>query len=218
MTGNGSERRLRVHVSATDERVRSRVFALLGDTTIALASRPAAPGPAVLLSAAATVDEALAAWSPTSRPAGQGLVLAADSLPAAGVIRAVEAGVHVMIRLDRATPAQLADAVLAAFRGDGRLPAEVMAQLARAARPAPAMRRPGGPPRVPAVPATAAALTARQASVLALMADGHSNAAIARTLSCSEHTIKNVIYDLTARLQARNRAQAVAFAIRAGII
>ena len=43
---------------------------------------------------------------------------------------------HVMIRLARATPAQLADAVLAAFRGDGRLPAEVMAQLARAARPA----------------------------------------------------------------------------------
>jgi hypothetical protein len=28
MTGNGSERRLRVHVSATDERVRSRGFPL----------------------------------------------------------------------------------------------------------------------------------------------------------------------------------------------
>jgi DNA-binding NarL/FixJ family response regulator len=218
VTGNGPERRLRVHVSATDERVRSRVLALLGDTTIALASRSATPGPVVLLSAAATVDEALAAWAPASRPAGHGLVLAADSFPAAGVTRAVEAGVHVMIRLARATPAQLADAVLAAFRGDGRLPVEVMAQLARAAPPAPAARGPGAPPSVPGVPATAAALTARQASVLALMADGHSNAAIARALSCSEHTIKNVIYDLTARLQARNRAQAVAFAIRAGII
>ena len=54
--------------------------------------------------------------------------------------------------------------------------------------------------------------------MLALMADGHSNAAIARALSCSEHTVKNVIYDLTARLQVRNRSQAVAFAIRAGII
>jgi DNA-binding NarL/FixJ family response regulator len=218
VTGNGPEQRLRVHVSATDERVRSRVLALLGDTTIALASRSATPGPVVLLSAAATVDEALAAWAPASRPAGHGLVLAADSFPAAGVTRAVEAGVHVMIRLARATPAQLADAVLAAFRGDGRLPVEVMAQLARAAPPAPAARGPGAPPSVPGVPATAAALTARQASVLALMADGHSNAAIARALSCSEHTIKNVIYDLTARLQARNRAQAVAFAIRAGII
>ena len=144
MTGNGPERQLRVHVSATDERVRSRVLALLGDTTIALAASPAAPRPAVLLSAAPTVDEALAAWSPASRPAGRGLVLAADSFPAAGVIRAVEAGVHVMIRLARATPAQLADAVLAAFGGDGQLPAEVMAQLARAAGPAPPRAGPAG--------------------------------------------------------------------------
>jgi DNA-binding CsgD family transcriptional regulator len=63
-----------------------------------------------------------------------------------------------------------------------------------------------------------AALTGRQLSVLALVADGRANAEIAQELSCSEHTVKNVIYELMARLQVRNRAHAVAHAVRAGLI
>ncbi|BDH05318.1 response regulator transcription factor [Streptomyces seoulensis] len=62
------------------------------------------------------------------------------------------------------------------------------------------------------------ALTPRQTSVLRLMADGHHNADIARLLSCSEHTVKNVIYDVMSRLHARNRAHAVAHAVRHGLI
>ena len=58
----------------------------------------------------------------------------------------------------------------------------------------------------------------RQVAVLRLMADGLGNASIARSLSCSEHTIKNVIYELMTRLDARNRAHAVAAAVRAGLI
>ncbi|MDJ0383649.1 helix-turn-helix transcriptional regulator [Streptomyces sp. G-G2] len=61
-------------------------------------------------------------------------------------------------------------------------------------------------------------LTARQTSVLALMADGHGNAVIARTLSCSEHTVKNVIYELMSRLHARNRSHAVACAVQHSLI
>jgi DNA-binding NarL/FixJ family response regulator len=222
MTGVAPADELLVRVSAADEQIRSRVLALLGRTAMVVA-RPSTPGPVVVLAAAATIDEALAGCAPAERPDVRGLVLAADTFPAGAVIRAVAAGAHVMVRLGQATPGQLADAVLAAVRGDGRLPAEAMAQLvarpARPARPAPAARWPDGPAGAAAVPAAVpAALTARQAAVLALMADGLGNAAIARELGCSEHTIKNVIYDLTARLQVRNRAQAVACAIRAGII
>ncbi|MBQ0826668.1 response regulator transcription factor [Streptomyces sp. RG38] len=61
-------------------------------------------------------------------------------------------------------------------------------------------------------------LTARQASVLRLMAEGHGNADIALLLRCSEHTVKNVIYEIMARLQARNRAHAVAHAVRHGLV
>jgi DNA-binding NarL/FixJ family response regulator len=61
-------------------------------------------------------------------------------------------------------------------------------------------------------------LTPRQTTVLALLANGYGNAAIARRLGCSEHTVKNVVYELMGRLQARNRAHAVALAVRAGLV
>ena len=41
---------------------------------------------------------------------------------------------------------------------------------------------------------------------------------IAKHLSYSERTIKNVIHDVTTRLQLRNRSQAVAYAMREGLI
>jgi DNA-binding NarL/FixJ family response regulator len=75
---------------------------------------------------------------------------------------------------------------------------------------------PAGAGRQPA--ASAPTLTARQTAVLGLMAEGDNNAVIARTLRCSEHTVKNVIYELMSRLQARNRAHAVAHAVRHGLI
>jgi len=61
-------------------------------------------------------------------------------------------------------------------------------------------------------------LTARDVNVLRLLADGRSTAAIADDLAYSESTIKNVIHDLVRQLGARNRAHAVALAIRAGAI
>ncbi|MER7466518.1 LuxR C-terminal-related transcriptional regulator [Streptomyces sp. NPDC097981] len=92
--------------------------------------------------------------------------------------------------------------------GAGRAPATAGTTAAGAAVPAPRSAAPADAPR----------LTARQTAVLTLMAEGHGNAVIARTLSCSEHTIKNVIYELMSRLQARNRAHAVACAVRHSLI
>jgi DNA-binding NarL/FixJ family response regulator len=61
-------------------------------------------------------------------------------------------------------------------------------------------------------------LTTHQVAVLRLIAEGLGNAAIARALSCSQHTVKNVIYELMSRLHARNRSHAVASAVRQGLI
>ena len=52
------------------------------------------------------------------------------------------------------------------------------------------------PPVTAALPA---ALTARPASVLRLMAAGHANADIARLPDCSEHTVKNVVHEVMVR-------------------
>ena len=61
-------------------------------------------------------------------------------------------------------------------------------------------------------------LSAREASVLRLMADGLDTAEIAGRLAYSERTIKNVFYGITARLNLRNRPHAVAYALRKGMI
>lgn len=54
--------------------------------------------------------------------------------------------------------------------------------------------------------------------LLRLAASGATNREIARQLGCSERTIKRRIEEIATRLGARNRTQAVAIAIREGLI
>ncbi len=51
-----------------------------------------------------------------------------------------------------------------------------------------------------------------------LVADGLDTREIALRMSYSERTVKNVLHDLTTRLQLRNRTHAVAYAVREGLI
>ena len=61
-------------------------------------------------------------------------------------------------------------------------------------------------------------LAAREVEVLRLVADGCDTSEIARRLAYSERTVKNVLHDVTTRLQLRNRSHAVAYAVREGLI
>jgi DNA-binding NarL/FixJ family response regulator len=61
-------------------------------------------------------------------------------------------------------------------------------------------------------------LTNREREVLKLLADGLGTNEIASELAYSERTIKNVIHDVTTRLNLRNRSHAVAYAVKAGIV
>jgi len=54
--------------------------------------------------------------------------------------------------------------------------------------------------------------------VLRLIADGCDTSEIANRLAYSERTVKNVLHDVTTRLQLRNRSHAVAYALRQGLI
>ena len=51
-----------------------------------------------------------------------------------------------------------------------------------------------------------------------MLADGQDTAAIASKLAYSERTIKNIIHDVTLRLNLRNRSHAVAYAVKSGLI
>jgi len=50
------------------------------------------------------------------------------------------------------------------------------------------------------------------------VADGLDTAEVANQLFYSERTVKNVIHDVTTRLNLRNRTHAVAYAVRQGLI
>ena len=60
--------------------------------------------------------------------------------------------------------------------------------------------------------------TAREQEVLRLLAVGHGTRAVAAQMFYSERTVKNVVHNAIVKLGARSRVQAVAFAIREGLI
>jgi two-component system response regulator DevR len=61
-------------------------------------------------------------------------------------------------------------------------------------------------------------LTDRQVEILRLVAEGLSNREIGERLYLSEHTIKDYVAEVIAKLQVKNRVEAVALAIRRGLI
>jgi len=62
------------------------------------------------------------------------------------------------------------------------------------------------------------ALTRRQREILQLYADGNSTARVARNLGLSAETVRTHTKAILARLQARDRAHAVAIALRTSLI
>lgn len=62
------------------------------------------------------------------------------------------------------------------------------------------------------------ALTRRQRQILQLYADGHSTAQVAKRLGLSTETVRTHTKAILARLRARDRAHAVAVALRASLI
>ncbi|CAL9335251.1 response regulator transcription factor [Streptomyces sp. enrichment culture] len=199
---------VRVRVRSNDATARAVVEARL----ITAGLRPTeAPDPSpqdVLVAVGGTVEAAIEVVRP-GLPGEYGrLLVVADVLSRHGALRALRAGARAMVLSAEATPERLAATVHSAHRGEGRLSHLALARLLDESP------EPSGSGRRPDVPA----LTGRQLQVLRLMADGHGNEAIAATLRCSKHTVKNVIYELMGQLQVRNRAHAVAHAVRTGLI
>jgi DNA-binding NarL/FixJ family response regulator len=104
--------------------------------------------------------------------------------------------------------AQIAQAVRAAAVGQSVLDAQVRERLLAAASSGPLSTSEGGLPD---------GLTAREAEVLRLIADGLSNREIASRLFVSEATVKSHINRLFAKTAIRDRAQAVQYAYRHGL-
>jgi DNA-binding NarL/FixJ family response regulator len=139
------------------------------------------------------------------------VVLLVSHLDDRSLLSAAEAGVTGVLRRSEATPGNLAAALRSAAAGEGTLPPDL---LGRFLRQVGQLQRQVLSPRG----LTFSGLTEREAEVLRLLAEGYDTAEVGRKLFYSERTVKNVIHDVTSRLELRNRAHAVAYAIREGLI
>ena len=119
------------------------------------------------------------------------------------VLSALRAGARGYLTKD-AGAEEIEAAIVAVARGEAALDPAVQAHvLAGLAQDAPAL--PDG-------------LTAREAEVLGLIADGLSNAQIAERLVVSQATVKSHVNHVFAKTGVRDRAQAVAYAYRNGLV
>lgn len=142
---------------------------------------------------------------------GVPVVLITNDLRETDLLTLVECKVVGLLHRRAASGERLVSAVVAAARGGGVMPPDLLGELLKHVE---RLQREILAPRG----LNASGLTPREVDVLRLMADGWDTNDIAEKLCYSERTVKNVIYALTSRLKLRNRAHAVAYALRTGVI
>lgn len=204
--------RIAVHVAATDPVSRAGTASQLRGADIDLVDAEAL-GPDVV--AVVVADQVDADTSRTIRSirmrGARRVILVAARLDDAGLLAAVEAGASGLIRRSQATPQNLLAAIRTAANGEGTLPPDLLGRLLdQVERLQHQVLHPRG--------LTLAGLTDREVEVLRLLADGLDTNEVSVRLYYSERTVKNIIHNVTSRLDLRNRTHAVAYAIRQGLI
>ena len=139
------------------------------------------------------------------------IVLVATTIDESTLVSAAEVGVGGLLRRADATADALVRTISRVEAGEGDVPPDLLGRL---------LEQVGRLQRQVLAPRGLAfsGLTPRETEVLRLVAEGHDTGEIAALMSYSERTVKNVLHDLTTRLQLRNRTHAVAYAMREGLI
>lgn len=210
-TAGPVDRRVPVTVSATDPISREGATGQLRRHPEVELREESGPGTVSLLVVDALDEAALVRLRRIVRSEGARAVLVVGAMRESELLDVVECGVAAIVWRHEATAERLVQAVLAASRGEGVLPADLLGRLIQ--QVATLHRGTAGRTDTPAF-----GLTPREVDVLRLVSEGFDTGEIAGKLAYSERTVKNVMHGLTTRLQLRNRAHAVAFALREGYI
>lgn len=137
------------------------------------------------------------------------LVVLLDGADAEDIVRVLSTGARAV--LDRsASRNEIIAAIKAVASGLSVLPSDLLATLLHEAPLADDLLKANGVEHV--------RLTRRELEVLAAMADGASNKAIARRLGISFHTAKFHVAAILAKLDADSRTEAVAKAAQLGLV
>ncbi|CAM5737504.1 helix-turn-helix transcriptional regulator [Streptomyces hirsutus] len=137
--------------------------------------------------------------------------LVVGTLGTGALQRVIECGVPAVLRRAEADQDRLVHLVLATANGEGVLPGDLLGKL---------LSHVGSLQRSALDPQglSLSTLTTREADMLRLVSEGLDTAEIARKTAYSERTVKNVLHEIITRLQLRNRAHAVGYALRNGLI
>ena len=171
-----------------------------------------APQSAVAVMITDVVDESTTRELRSLRKDGHPrLMLVATTIDDAALVAAAEAGVAGLLRRSDASAETMGRTIVTVASGDGEVPADLLGRL---------LEQVGRLQRQVLAPRglTFTGLTPRETEVLRLVADGLDTSEIASRMCYSERTVKNVLHDLTTRLQLKNRTHAVAYAVREGLI
>jgi DNA-binding NarL/FixJ family response regulator len=211
--GVQSATRVKVHVQATDPVSAAGVASQLRQRPeILVVPSDERAGAEISVVVVDEVDAAASRMVRAIRHEGCRRVLViVTRLDDAGVLASVEAGACGIMRRSEAAADRLAEAVLTAARGEGAVPPDLLGRLLEHMS---LLQRQVLAPRGMSL----RGFTDRELDVLRLLAEGWDTAEIAAKLAYSERTVKNVIHDVTVRLQLRNRSHAVAYAVREGLI
>ena len=171
-----------------------------------------APQSAVAVMITDVVDESTTRELRSLRKDGHPrLMLVATTIDDSALVAAAEAGVAGLLRRCDASAETMVRTIVKVASGDGEVPADLLGRL---------LEQVGRLQRQVLAPRglTFTGLTPRETEVLRLVADGLDTSEIASRMCYSERTVKNVLHDLTTRLQLKNRTHAVAYAVREGLI
>lgn len=208
-----STNRIQVLARATDPILQNGVqLALRTRPEVWLVDEDADPARTVALVVADGFDERTTRLLKSVQGKGfTRIVLVSGELSDAEMLTAVEAGVCAVARRADSTPDTLVRLVTAAAAGEGALPPDLLGRLLnRVSKLQRHVLQPRG--------LQLGGITNREGEVLRLVASGLSTQEIADRLCYSQRTVKSILHDVTNRFQLRNRAHAVAYALREGLI
>jgi DNA-binding NarL/FixJ family response regulator len=139
------------------------------------------------------------------------VIVCSASRDPADVLEIVQAGAVGYLWKETLTPEALASGAIAAAAGSGVLAPELLSDFMHGlARVSKDLLVPRG--------LSLSLLTVREQRVLSCVAEGLGTREVADLLHYSERTVKNVLHDVVIKLNARSRSQAVAQAVRQGLI
>ena len=165
--------------------------------------------PAVALAVLADIDDEAVKWLRGLRAStGLPIVVVIGPAEPPALVRLVESGACGVLGRGEATASRLVRAIQLAAAGQGDLPPALVRYLLDRVGQLNRDRRRSQP--------QPGRLTGREREVLRLLADGMSTREVAARLAYPERTVTGVVQDLMLRLNVRNRAQAVASAVRNG--